>query len=91
MNLEETKYTSDQCLPGANNKATITKLSENLRWLMLNISAGMPDFRLRTGGSITACRPSCRTLSDSPDSNRPKRTIDDDNQVIITLPFKNKR
>ena len=32
-----------------------------------------------------------RTLSDSPDSNRPKRTIDYDNQVIITLPFKNKR
>ena len=49
MNPEETKYTSDQCLPGANNKANITNLSENLRWLMLNISAGrpMPDFRLR--------------------------------------------
>ena len=47
MNPEETKYTPDQCLPGANNKATTTKLSENLRWLMLNISAGMPDFRLR--------------------------------------------
>ena len=45
MNPEETKYTSDQCLPGANNKATIANLSENLRWLMLNISAGMPDFR----------------------------------------------
>ena len=47
MNPEETKYTCDQCLPGANNMATITNLSDNLRWLMLNISAGMPDFRLR--------------------------------------------
>ena len=46
MNPEETKYTSDQYV-GANNKATITNLSENLRWLMLNISAGIPDFRLR--------------------------------------------
>ena len=47
MNPEETKYTCDQCLPGANNMATITNLSDNLRWLLLNISAGMPDFRLR--------------------------------------------
>ena len=35
--------------------------------------------------------PHNRTLSDSPDSNRPKRTIDDDNQVInVHLRYTNK-
>ena len=41
--------------------------------------------------SFSFCQVDMYALSDSPDSNRPKRTIDDDNQVIITLPFKNKR
>ena len=85
MNPEETKYTCDQCLPGANNMATITNLSDNYFEMADAEYFGRYARFSPAGRIIAACRPSYRTSTDSPESNRSKRTIDDDNQVIITF------